>query len=337
MSQAEAHGTQGRDKVDLTVSLGPLRLRHPVINASGTFDLLEIDARYERDFFAGFPFSAYVPKTITREARAGNPPPRVSETACGMINAIGLANPGLDRFLGDLQALAGLREPVIVSVGGSDREDYLVVVDALEKTLGSARPGSVPHVAGYELNVSCPNVRTGCLSIGSDQGETAALVTAVRPLTARLLVVKLTPNVTDVVAVARAAADAGADCVSLVNTFRAMVLDPATLQPFLGNRTGGLCGPAIKPIALRMVHDVAAAVPVPVIGMGGIATGLDALEFIACGAMAVAVGAANFAAVDAGERIVAELQAELHARSLPSLAAARGLALPASPGAPRSA
>ena len=167
--------------------------------------------------------------------------------------------------------------------------------------------------------------------------ETAALVTAVRPVTARLLVVKLTPNVTDVVAVARAAADAGADCVSLVNTFRAMVLDPATLQPFLGNRTGGLCGPAIKPIALRMVHDVAAALSVPVIGMGGIATGLDALEFIACGASAVAVGAANFAAVDAGERIVGELRAELRARHLPSVAAARGVALPASSGVPRNA
>ncbi len=337
MTPAEARAQQGEDKVDLAVSLGPLRLRHPVMNASGTFDLLEIDARYERDFVADFPFSAYVPKTVTREARAGNPPPRVGETACGMINAIGLANPGLESFLDGLQSLAGLREPLLVSVGGSLREDYVAVVEALEETLGSASPESVPHVAGYELNVSCPNVRTGCQSIGTDQAETAALVSAIRPLTARLIVVKLTPNVTDVVAVARAAVDAGADCLSLVNTFRAMILDSATLQPFLGNRTGGLCGPAIKPIALRMVHDVAAALPVPVIGMGGIATGLDALEFIACGATAVAVGAANFAAVDAGERIVAELQAELRARRLPSATAARGLALPTLPDAARDA
>jgi len=336
MTRGEAHGTRRHDEVDLTVSLGPLRLRHPVMNASGTFDLLEIDARYERDFFTTFPFSAYVPKTITREARPGNPPPRVSETACGMINAIGLANPGLAHFLASMQELARLHAPVIVSVGGSRPDDYAAVVDALEAALGGAATGSVPSVAGYELNVSCPNVRTGCLSIGSDEAETAALVAAVRPRTSRLLVVKLTPNVTDVVAVARAAADAGADCLSLVNTFRAMVLDPVTLRPFLGNRTGGLCGPAIKPIALRMVHDVAAAVPVPVIGMGGIATGLDALEFIACGATAVAVGAANFSAVDACERIVAELQSELRTRDLPSVAAARGLALPPSTSALRN-
>jgi dihydroorotate dehydrogenase (NAD+) catalytic subunit len=288
MTPAEARAQQGEDKVDLAVSLGPLRLRHPIMNASGTFDLLEIDARYERDFVADFPFSAYVPKTVTHEARAGNPPPRVGETACGMINAIGLANPGLESFLDGLRSLAGLREPLLVSVGGSRREDYAAVVEALEETLGSASPESVPHVAGYELNVSCPNVRTGCQSIGTDQAETAALVSAIRPLTSRFIVVKLTPNVTDVVAV-----------------------------------------------ALRRVHDVAAALPVPVIGMGGIATGLDALEFIACGATAVAVGAANFAAVDAGERIVAELQAELRARRLPSVTAARGLALPTLPDAAR--
>ena len=337
MTLPQTPDQHGKGEVELAVSLGPLRLRHPVINASGTFDLGEMEAHYERDFVADFPFSAYVPKTVTLEARAGNPPPRVSETACGMINAIGLANPGLQSFLNSLPALAKLREPVIVSVGGSQREDYVAVVEALEKTLDSATKGSVPQVAGYELNVSCPNVRTGCLAIGTDPAETAALVSAVRPLTARLLVVKLTPNVTDVVVVARAAVDAGADCLSLVNTFRALVVDPVTLKPFLGNRTGGLCGPAIKPIALRLVHDVAAALPVPVIGMGGITTGLDALEFIACGATAVAIGAANFAAVDAGERIVAELEAELRARCLPSVSAARGLALPGSARSARDA
>ncbi len=280
--------------VDLVVSLGPIRLEHPLVDASGTFDLVEYARRAEGDYIARFPYAAYVPKTVTVDARAGNPPPRVTETAAGMINAIGLENPGVAAWLDAATEWVGLRRPVIVSVGGNAPEQYAAVIETVERRL--AEGGAAPDVRGYELNVSCPNIAGGA-QIGADPAATAAVVGAARIATSRFLLAKLTPNVTDITAPARAAVEAGADGLSLVNTFKAMVLDPVTLRPFLGNRTGGLCGPAIKPIALRMVAEVAQAVPgVPLVGMGGVTTGLDVLEFIACGATAVAVGAANFTA-----------------------------------------
>jgi len=315
------------DQVTLAVELGPLRLEHPLVDASGTFDLLEYARRYRGDFFADFPYAAYVPKTVTAEARTGNLPPRVTETAAGMINAIGLENPGIDAWVCGLSEWARLRRPVIVSVGGNSPDQYAAVVRTLEAHLAAAPQGSAPRIEGYELNVSCPNVAGG-LQIGADPGATAAVVGACRAETTRFLLAKLTPNVSDVTVAARAAVQAGADGLSLVNTFKAMVLDRQTLRPFLGNRTGGLCGPAIKPIALRMVAEVAQALPgVPLVGMGGVVSGLDALEFIACGASAVGVGAANFTGLEAPFRILAELRAELAARGLASPAAARGLAL----------
>jgi len=312
---------------DLAVSLGPVRLDHPVMNASGTFDVLAASEVLGRDYVHDFPFCAYVPKTVTPEPRPGNAPPRLTETASGVVNAIGLANPGVAAFLAELPLLSGLRQPVIVSVGGSRPEDYLEVLRRIERTLAAAPSGSMPDVAGYELNVSCPNVARGGMSIGTDPAETARLVGAARRLTGRLLVVKLTPNVAAVAPVAAAAEAAGADVLSLVNTFKALVIDPATLRPFLGNRTGGLCGPAIKPIALRMVAEVCQAVAVPVIGMGGIVSGCDVLEYVSCGATAVAIGAAIFADPLAPERIVAELAAEMTARGLARLESLRGRAL----------
>lgn len=316
----------GPEQVDLRVELGTIRLEHPILDASGTLDLLECARRYEGDYFAHFPFAAYVPKTITLEARSGNPAPRVTETAAGMINAIGLENAGVAAFLDGLSDWALLRQPVIVSVGGNTPDEYARVVRLIESYLAAAS-GEVPRIEGYELNVSCPNVATGS-QIGADPAATAAVVGAVRRETSRFLLVKLTPNVSDVTIPARSAVEAGADGLSLVNTFKAMVLDRQTLRPFLGNRTGGLCGPAIKPIALRMVSEVAEALPgVPIVGMGGVMTGLDALEFIACGASAVAVGAANFGGLEVPARIGAELRAELAAHGLATPAAARGLAL----------
>ena len=316
--------------VDLRVKLGDLELEHPLVDASGTFDLLEHARRFRGDYFAAFPYAAYVPKTVTPDARPGNPPPRVTETAAGMINAIGLENPGVEAFVEGLPALAALRQPVIVSVGGNTPAQYAAVVRRLEEALAAGGP-PLPAVAGYELNVSCPNVRGG-LSIGVDPRATANVTAAVRALTRRLLLVKLTPNVTDLRPVAVAAVAAGADGLALVNTFRAMVLDPVTLRSFLGNRTGGLCGPAIKPIALRMVAEVAEALPaVPIVGMGGVMSGLDALEFIACGATAVAVGAANFTGLEAPRRILDELRRECEARGFARLLQARGIAL--APGA----
>jgi len=310
---------------DRSGELGPMRLPHPVLNASGTFDLLEAAARYEGDLVAEFPFAAYVPKTVTLEPREGNPPPRITETPAGMINSVGLQNPGLDAYLPDLARLAALAAPVIVNVGGSRPHDFVAVVERLEEWLEAGRPGERPDVPAYELNVSCPNVATG-LAIGADAAATADLVGRVKAVTRRFLMVKLTPNVTSVVEVALAAEAAGADGLSLVNTFKALVLDGETLRPFLGGVTGGLCGPAIKPLALRMVAEVAGAVRVPVVGMGGIVSGRDALEFIACGATAVQVGAANFAGIDAPRRIVAELDNEMRRRGLAGLAAVRGRA-----------
>ncbi len=311
---------------DLAVTLAGVALEHPVLNASGTFDALETARRFGAAALEPFPFAAYVPKTVTLEARAGNPPPRLTETASGMINAVGLQNPGIAVWLDELPQLSGIPVPVLVNVGGSRPRDYLEVVRRVEDRL-EAGGAALPRVVGYEMNVSCPNVGRGGLAIGTEPAETERLTAAVRALTRRLVVVKLTPNVTDVVAVARAAADAGADAVSLVNTLRALVLDAESLAPFLGNRTGGLCGPAIKPVALRMVWEVAAALEVPIIGMGGIVSGHDALEFVACGATAVAIGAANFAEPAAARRIVAELSAEMERRGLADLAAVRGRAL----------
>ena len=312
---------------DLAVRLGPVALDHPLVDASGTFDLQEYALRYDGDYFSDFPFAAYVPKTITLEPRVGNPPPRVTETPSGMINAIGLENPGVHAWIEELPRWARLRQPVIVSVGGNEPAQYAAVIAALEERLAEASAGELPRIEGYELNISCPNVSSG-LQIGSDPTATREVLAACRQATSRFLLAKLTPNVRDVTEIGAAALEAGADGLSLVNTLKAMVLDRETLKPFLGNRTGGLCGPAIKPIALRMVAEVAQALPdVPLVGMGGVMTGLDALEFIACGATAVAVGAANFTGMEAPARILTELRGELAARGFASAAEARGVAL----------
>jgi dihydroorotate dehydrogenase (NAD+) catalytic subunit len=312
---------------DLSVRLGPIELAHPLVDASGTFDLQEYARRYDGDYVADFPYAAYVPKTVTVDARTGNPAPRVTETPAGMINAIGLENPGVRAWIGHLEQWADLRQPVIVSVGGNEPAQYAAVVRALEEHLVQAPAGSVPRIEGYELNISCPNVSSG-LQIGADRAATTEVVAACRETTTRFLLAKLTPNVREITEIGAAAVAAGADGLSLVNTFKALVLDRVTLKPFLGNRTGGLCGPAIKPIALRMVAEIAVAFPkTPIVGMGGVMTGLDALEFIACGATAVAVGAANFTAFEAPVRILRELRDELETRGFGSIDEARGAAL----------
>lgn len=310
----------------LAVRLGDLELDHPLVNASGTFDAVECAGRVRGDLFADFPFAAYVPKTVTAAARTGNPPPRVTETACGMLNAIGLENPGIEEWLCALPALAALRQPLVLSVGGNSLDEYAQVVRRAEEHRRE-QPRATPRIVAYELNVSCPNV-VGGAQIGADPAATAAVVAAVRAETDLPLFTKLTPNVADVRVPAGAALEAGSTGISLVNTFKAMALDPQTLRPCLGNRTGGLCGPAVKPIALRMVAEVAEAFPgVPVIAMGGVTTGLDALEFIACGATAVAVGAANFTGIEAPRRILHELADQLVARGFAGVTAARGVAI----------
>jgi dihydroorotate dehydrogenase (NAD+) catalytic subunit len=270
------------------------------LNGSGTFDVIAARQAFGDVLLDRFPFDAYVSKTITLEPRQGNPPPRLWETPAGMINSIGLPNKGLDGFLAeDLPRIAEVPVPVIVSVMGFSRDELAVLVEAV---------GAQAEVAMIELNVSCPNVETG-LIMGADPGETSAVVERLRPLCGKPLIVKLTPNATDPSAVALAAQDAGADAVSLVNTLKGMALHPRTGEPWLGGRTGGVSGPAIRAIALEQVAAVSGAVEIPVVGMGGIASGHDAAEFMAAGAAVIAVGTESFRDPAAGRRIGAELAA----------------------------
>jgi dihydroorotate dehydrogenase (NAD+) catalytic subunit len=283
---------------DPSIELCGIRLRGPVLNGSGTFDAIAARRAFGDALVERFPFDAFVSKTITAEPRQGNPPPRLWETPAGLINSIGLPNKGLDGFLeSDLPLLAELPVPVIVSVMGFSRDELASLVAAV---------GARDEVAMIELNVSCPNVETG-LVMGADPAETAAAVERVRSETDRPLIVKLTPNATEPAAVAEAAETAGADAVSLVNTLKGMALHPQTREPWLGGRTGGVSGPAIRAIALEQVASVAARVEIPVIGMGGISTGRHAADFIAAGASAVAVGTESFRDPAAGRRVAAEL------------------------------
>jgi dihydroorotate dehydrogenase (NAD+) catalytic subunit len=291
-----------------------IELRTPVVNASGTFDAIAARRVYGDALLESFPFSAFVSKTITPEPRVGNEPQRIWETPAGMINSIGLPNKGLDGFLvEDLPQLAQLPVPLIVSVMGTSREEFSRLVQGV---------GERGEVSAIELNVSCPNVHSG-LIVGEQPAETGALLEALRPLTKKPLVVKLTPNVADPAAVAAAAQQGGADAVSLINTLKASAIDPATGAAGIAAGHGGLSGPAVRPVAIAQTRAVAAAVSIPIVGMGGVATGADALEFIAAGATLVAVGTENFRDPRAGERVAGEIARALEngrsaARSRPS-------------------
>jgi dihydroorotate dehydrogenase (NAD+) catalytic subunit len=275
-----------------------IELAHPIVNASGTFDAIAARRVFGESLTQHFPFAAFVSKTVTVDPREGNPPPRLWELAGGMINSIGLPNKGSERFLADdLPQLARLGVPLIVNVMGFTREQVATLVTAFDER---------DEVAVLELNVSCPNVETGMI-MGADPRETAALLDRVRPLTGKPLVVKLTPNASDVPAVARAAQEAGADAVSLINTIRGMALDPRTGEAWLGGTTGGVSGPAIRAIALAQVQSVAAAVAIPIIGMGGVQRGSDARDLIRAGATLVAVGTESFRDPGAASRIADEL------------------------------
>jgi dihydroorotate dehydrogenase (NAD+) catalytic subunit len=276
-----------------------IELAHPVINASGTYDAIAARRAFGDALLEDFPFSAFVSKTITLEPRTGNAPQRIWETPAGMINSIGLPNKGLDGFLAeDLPQLAELPVPLFVSVMGTSREEFTRLLRGV---------GERDEVAAIELNVSCPNVHSG-LIVGEQPTETAMLLEALRPLTPKPLIVKLTPNVADPAAVAVAAEEGGADAVSLINTLKATAVDPGTGAPGIVAGHGGLSGPAVRPIALQQVRAVAAAVGVPVVGMGGISSGSDAREFLALGARLVAVGTENFRDPRAGSRVAAELE-----------------------------
>ncbi len=263
-----------------------IELTHPVVNASGTYDAIAAHRAFGDALFEEFPFSAFVSKTITPEPRAGNAPRRIWETPAGMLNSIGLPNKGLDGFLAqDLPRLAQLPVPLIVSVMAANREEFSRLVREV---------GERDEVAAIELNVSCPNVHSG-LIVGENPAETEALLETLRPLTAKPLIVKLTPNVADPGSVAVAAEAGGADAVSLINTLKGSAIDPATGEPALAAGHGGLSGPAVR----------------PAIGMGGISSGADAAEFFSAGASLVAVGTESFRDPQAGSRIAKELETKM--------------------------
>lgn len=306
-------------QIDLRTEISGIELEHPVLNGSGTFDVIAARRAFGAALEERFPFSAFVSKTITPKPRAGNPPPRLFETPAGMINSIGLPNKGLEGFLAsDLPALAALPVPLIVSVMGESHSEFAQLVE---------RVAPLDEVAGLELNVSCPNVASG-LIVGEQPEETLTLLRTLRGLTPKPLIVKLTPNVADPAAIARGAEQGGADAVSLINTLKATAVDPATLRPWLGAGRGGLSGPAVRAIALEQVGAVAEAVGIPVVGMGGIESGEDAAQFIAAGAAAVAVGTASFRDPLAGERVRTELEAELHRAGLTAVAELGGRSTP---------
>lgn len=278
--------------------LAGIPLRGPVLNGSGTFDAIAARRTFGDALLERFPFDAFVTKTITVLPREGNPPPRLWETPAGLINSIGLPNKGLDGFLAqDLPQLRELPVPLIVSVMGYGPDELATLVSAVAPR---------DEVAALELNVSCPNVKSG-LIMGTDPSETSRAVERVRKLTEKPIIVKLTPNAADPAAVAAAAESAGADAVSLVNTLKGMALDPRTGRPWLGGGTGGVSGPAIRAVALEQVAAVAARTLLPIVGMGGVTTGAHAADFLRAGARCVAVGTESFRDPSAGLRIADEL------------------------------
>jgi dihydroorotate dehydrogenase (NAD+) catalytic subunit len=282
--------------MDLTVKIGKLKLRNPVMTASGTFGYGE---EYS-EFMDLNRLGAVVVKGLSLLPKEGNPPPRIVETAGGMLNAIGLQNIGIERFIQEkLPFLKQFNTPVIVNFFGDSVEEYTRAAERLSITEG---------IHGLEMNISCPNKQAGWCIFGTDPRVTFEVVSEVRKSTDLTLIVKLSPNVTDIGVMARAAEDAGADAVSLINTITGMAIDIETRRPRLANVTGGLSGPAVKPVALRMVWEVYRAVKVPIIGMGGIMSGRDSIEFILAGATAVAVGTAHFIDPVASLQVIDEME-----------------------------
>ncbi|MDR1651046.1 MAG: dihydroorotate dehydrogenase [Synergistaceae bacterium] len=289
--------------MDMSTDLCGVRLKNPLIAASGTFGFgREYDELYDISCWGGISV-----KGLTNEPRAGNPPHRIAETASGMLNSVGLQNPGADEFIrSELPWLSRKGTVVIANVAGSAIEDYCEAVRKL----------SDAGVDMIELNISCPNVRQGGVQFGTRPESAAEVTGAVRRCCGRPLMVKLSPNVSDITAIAKAAEEAGADAISLINTLTGLAIDARTRRPILASVTGGLSGPAIKPAALRMVWQTANAVSVPVVGMGGIETGIDAAEFLIAGARAVMIGTANIRDPYAGPRILSELESFMEEEGL---------------------
>ena len=265
-------------KVDLSINFAGLQMKNPVTTASGTFA-----ARESGEFYDISRLGAVITKGVAAEPWAGNPTPRIAETYGGMLNAVGLQNPGAEEYIKkELGYLKDFDVPVIANLAGHSIEEYCAVTEKLNDT----------DVAMYELNISCPNVKQGGIGFGTDPKMAAEVTEAVKKVSKKPLIVKLTPNVTDITAIAKAVEDAGADAVSLINTLLGMRIDLKSKRLLLANGTGGFSGPAVKPVAIRMVYQVRRAISLPILGLGGIMTGEDAAEFLMAGADAVAVGTA---------------------------------------------
>jgi dihydroorotate dehydrogenase (NAD+) catalytic subunit len=300
------------DGPSLVVELGPVKLKNPVLAASGTFG-------YGEEYAGIVPLEALggiVTKGLSLEPRQGNPPPRLAETPAGMLNAIGLENVGLEIFLREkLPFLRKARCPVLVNIFGSTVEEYAELAKRLS---------AVDGIAGLEVNISCPNVKAGGAIFAAEPKTVYKVISKIRRATSSFLMVKLSPNVAEIGEIALAAERGGADAVSLINTLIGMAVDIRTRTPLLGNITGGLSGPAIKPIGLRMVWRVSQVVHIPVVGMGGIVTAEDALEYLIAGATAVQVGSAHFTDPRAGLKIIDGIQRYLEANNFPDVASLVG-------------
>ncbi len=283
-------------KPDLSVEIAGIKMRNPIMTASGTFGYGEEYSKYlnlER-------IGAIVTKGLSLKPKAGNPMPRIVETPGGMLNAIGLQNVGIEAFIeSKLPFLRTVDTPVIVNFFGNTEDEYAEMAERLD---------TIPEVAAMEMNISCPNVRHGGIAFGVDPEAAHSVVKAVRGSTIKPLIVKLSPNVNDIVEMAHACAEAEADALSLINTLTGMAIDLQKRRPVLANITGGFSGPALKPIALRMVWQVAGAVDIPVIGIGGITKAADALEFMLAGAAAVQIGTANFITPGIAEKIASDME-----------------------------
>ena len=297
-----------KKKPNIRVNIGGVKLRNPVMTASGTFG-------YASEFEKLIDLNrlgAIIVKGLSLEPSRGNPPPRIVETPCGMLNAIGLENVGLKAFVKEkLPFLKRLETPIFVNIYGKSVVEYAEL---------AARLDDIEDVSGIEVNISCPNVKSGGLAFGAYPDSASEVVNAIRDKTEKPMMVKLSPNVTDITEIARSVEAAGADSISLINTLTGMVIDIETRRPKLANITGGLSGPAIKPVALRMVWQVAQNVKIPVIGVGGIMTAKDALEFLIAGAVAVQVGTANFINPHATIDIIEGIEAFLIEGKIPDLA-----------------
>ena len=297
--------------VNMQVELCGKTLKNPVIAASGTFAF-----GVQHGWFIDVSHLGGIAlKSLTREKRIGNAPPRVAETPSGILNSVGLQNPGVDAFLeSDIKKAEKLGTTLFANIAGSSIEDYVYVVERLNET----------DIDFFELNISCPNVKEGGVSFGTDPRLSAACTRACKAVAKKPLIVKLTPAAGDVVRIAKAVEDAGADAVSLINTIPAMAVDLRRKRPILGNVTGGLSGPCIKPVALKMVYDVSQALSVPVIGMGGIMTGEDAAEFMLCGATCVMTGTANLTDPNSSLRVIDELEALAESMKINDISALTG-------------